>query len=94
MKAPQLIVDRILLTEKGVRLSEQHDKYVFQVAPGANKLEIKQAVQQLFKVTVTGVNTLHRAGKEKRNRRQLPGFTSASKRAVVTLKKGDKIDFK
>jgi large subunit ribosomal protein L23 len=94
MKDPQAVIRRILLSEKGARLSETQNKYVFQVAPDANKLEIRRAVGHLFKVEVTGVNTLNRAAKAKRNRRGQIGYTSSSKRAVVTLKEGQKIDFK
>lgn len=92
MKHPEAIVQKILLTEKGARLSEKENKYTFRVHPDANKIEIKQAVERLFKVKVTGVNTVSRQGKAKRNRRMMPGFRADSKRAIVTLKAGDKID--
>ena len=82
------------LTEKGSRLTEQDNKYLFEVSESANKVEIKRAVESLFKVKVTGVNTLTRLGKAKRNRRGQMGMRSSWKRAIVTLKTGDKIDLR
>lgn len=93
MRQGQIIVKRLDLTEKGARLSEKENKYLFEVDREANKVEIKRAVEQLFKVTVLRVNTLNRVGKAKRNRRQQVGFRPSWKRAVVTLKTGDKIEF-
>ena len=92
MKNAEGIIQKILLTEKGAGLTEKENKYSFRVHPDANKVEIKQAVERLFKVKVVGVNTLNRLGKAKRNRRQMPGFRADAKRAVVTLKAGDKIE--
>lgn len=92
MKHPQSIIQRLTVTEKGSRLSEAENKYLFKVHPGSNKNEIKGAVEQLFKVKVTKVNTLNRDGKTKRDRRGKMGTTSSWKRAIVTLKDGDKIE--
>lgn len=92
MKHVEGIIQKILLTEKGARLSEKENKYTFRVHPDANKVDIKRAVERLFKVKVTGVNTVSRPGKAKRNRRMMPGFRADTKRAVVTLKTGDKIE--
>jgi large subunit ribosomal protein L23 len=92
MKQPHEIIKRMDLTEKGSRLTEQSNKYLFEVVEDANKVEIKRAVEALFKVNVTGVNTLHRLGKAKTNRRGGVGFRPSWKRAIVTLKAGDKID--
>ena len=92
MKQPQNIIQRITLTEKGARLSEQENKYFIQVHPGANKVEIKAAVEQIFRVKVTKVNTINRDGKMKRDRRGRIGHAPSWKRAVVTLKEGDKIE--
>jgi large subunit ribosomal protein L23 len=92
MKDPHGIVQRMLVTEKGTTLQQKHNQYLFRVHPAANKLEIKRAVEQLFKVKVTRVNTMVRAGKNKRLRSMNYGMTSDWKRAVVTLKEGDKID--
>jgi large subunit ribosomal protein L23 len=67
--------------------------YTFVVSPSANKIEIRQAVESIFNVRVTNVNTLNRKGKRKRNRRQ-PTFGQRpdTKRAIVTLAEGDRID--
>ncbi len=92
MRQPQEIIKRMDLTEKGSRLTEKDNKYLFEVVGDANKVEIKRAVEALFKVTVNGVNTLNRMGKAKRNRRGQVGFRPSWKRAIVTLKAGDKID--
>ena len=92
MKHAEGLIEKIELTEKGARLTEEGNQYLFRVHPDANKMEIKQAVQRLFKVTVTQVNTLNRMGKAKRNRRGGSGFRTDWKRAVVSLKAGDKIE--
>lgn len=92
MKDMYQVIDRIMLTEKGTRLSEMENKYLFRVHPAANKAEIKEAVQELFKVKVTAVNTMQRKGKKKRERTANFGRTAGWKRAVVTLADGDKID--
>jgi large subunit ribosomal protein L23 len=92
MKNEQLVVQRVVLTEKGAILAETNNQYLFKVAKSANKLEIKDAVQKLFGVKVTNVNTMHRRGKKKRERSQKYGFTASWKRAVVTLADGDRID--
>ena len=93
MKDVYQVIQKVLLTEKGTRLSEEENKYVFNVHPDANKAEIKQAVEELFRVKVLAVNTMNRAGKKKRERTQSFGRTAAWKRAVVTLAEGSKIDF-
>lgn len=92
MKDVYQIIQKVMLTEKGTRLSEAENKYVFNVHPSANKAEIKQAVEELFKVKVTAVNTLNRQGKMKRERTPGRGCTAATKRAVVTLAADSKID--
>lgn len=92
MKSSRAVIQKVLLTEKGTRLTESDNQYLFNVHPEANKIEIRQAVEQMFKVHVTGVNTLNRLGKLKRDRRQQYGRRVSVKRAVVTLKAGDKIE--
>ncbi|MEK6681822.1 MAG: 50S ribosomal protein L23 [Nitrospirota bacterium] len=80
-----------LFTEKGINLKEKENKVVLQVKYDANKSEIKKAVENIFKVKVTDVNTLRILGKKKR----LGKFTGKRpdwKKAVVTLKKGEKLD--
>ena len=89
---PQDVVKRpIALTEKAARLREQN-KIVFEVAPSANKIQIREAIEALFSVKVTEVNTLIQRGKMKRM-----GRDSAKRRnwkkAVVTLRAGDDIQF-
>ena len=78
------------ITEKSTLLSE-HDSVVFKVAPKATKPEIKAAVEALFNVSVTGVNTLTQKGKTKRWKGK-PYTRSDVKKAIVTLKDGDTID--
>jgi large subunit ribosomal protein L23 len=86
------IIDSIRLTEKGTLLSEKHNKYVFRVKPYASKLQIKQAIEQLFGKKVVAVNTCNYAGKKKRERTASFGRKSHWKKAIVTLKEGDRID--
>jgi large subunit ribosomal protein L23 len=85
------VLRRPLITEKSTALQAQN-KYVFETADGANKPMIKQAVEKAFKVTVTGVNVVTMRGKTRRvGRRQIQ--TNPWKKAIVTLKPGDKIEF-
>lgn len=79
------------ITEKGTQLVGQ-GKYLFKVDVAANKLEIKKAVEDFFKVKVTKVNTMNYFGKKRRQRTLHYGKKPDWKRAVVTLKAGDKID--
>lgn len=84
------VLQRPLITEKNSALQAQ-GKYAFKVAEEANKEQIKQAVEKAFKVTVTGVNVMMVAGKRRRMRGR--EVTSPSwKKALVTLKSGDKIE--
>jgi len=92
MSPEQIIRRPIMLTEKANVLREKNNQVVFEVARTANKVEIKDAVQKLFKVKVTSVNTMVMRGKERRMGR---GYarTQNWKKAIVTLKAGDSIDF-
>jgi large subunit ribosomal protein L23 len=105
MRAPQSIIKRPLLTEKSQRLREtggaaerpaEGEDYAqqiaFEVVKDSNKIEIRNAVQSLFKVTVTGVRTQLVRGKEKRVGR-FNGRRPSWKKAIVTLKAGDSISF-
>ncbi|MEE8640558.1 MAG: 50S ribosomal protein L23 [bacterium] len=92
MKAPQDIVIRPIISEKMEYLQEAQRKYAFKVLPGANKIQIKDAVETIYKVTVTDVNVMNRMGK-KRRVRYTEGRRSSWKRAVVTLKEGDTIEY-
>ena len=85
-------IQTVILTEKATLLSEKLSKYTFRVAPTANKLEIKREVEQLFKKTVVSVNTANYAGKKKRERRADYGRKPHWKKAIVTLKAGEKLD--
>ena len=87
-----LIVKKMLMTEKGTRLKEATNQYTFEVDRGANKLEIRRAVEQQFNVKVKDVNTMTRQGKAKRLRTMSYGRTPAWKRAVVTLQDGQSIE--
>ena len=86
------IVQTVCLTEKATLLSEKHNKYVFRVNPKATKIQIKDAVQKLFKKSVLSVNTCNYAGKKKRERTASFGRKADWKKAIVTLKQGDKIE--
>ncbi len=92
MKNSADVVKRVLLTEKGTRLAEDQNKYLFRVSKNANKMEIKRAVEELFSVRVMAVNTMCRKGKKKRQRTAHFGTTSDWKRAVVTLQEGESIN--
>ena len=87
---PRDILLRPVVSEKSYGLLEE-GKYTFVVAPDANKTQIKQAVEEVFRVKVTGVNTLNRQGKRRRTRFGW-GKRVDTKRAIVTLAEGDRID--
>jgi large subunit ribosomal protein L23 len=85
-----------IVTEKMTSLGDKFNRYGFLVARSANKLQIKKAVEELYSVTVDSVNTMRYGGKIKtRNTKSglLVGKTAATKKAVVTLAEGNKIDF-
>lgn len=85
------VIKTVRLTEKGTRQGEKHNQYTIVADPRANKTQIRQAVQELFKVKVVRVNTLNVRGKLRRQRTTQAGRTSNWKKAIVTLKEGDKI---
>jgi large subunit ribosomal protein L23 len=85
------VLRRPVITEKSTEL-QSRNKYAFEIAEGANKPMIKQAVETAFKVKVTGVNVITVKGKERRIGRRLV-MTSPWKKAIVTLRPGDKIEF-
>ncbi len=86
------IIETASLTEKATLLSEKQNQYVFRVSPKANKIEIKRAIEQIFNKKVVSVNTANYAGKKKRERRADFGRKPHWKKAIVTLKEGEKID--
>jgi large subunit ribosomal protein L23 len=91
MSESYLILKHLLRTEKGVVQAEKDNQYFFSVTKNANKIQIKRAVEDIYKVKVQSVNTQVVPGKNKRVRTQL-GKTPDWKKAVVTLKEGQKID--
>lgn len=85
-----------IVTEKMTGQGDKYNRYGFLVARNANKIQIKKAVEELYSVKVESVNTLRYGGKVKsRNTKSglLTGRTAATKKAVITLVEGDKIDF-
>ena len=92
MRDPRDVLVKPVVSEKSYGRFDD-GVYTFVVHPDANKTEIRQAVELLFNVRVTKVNTLNRAGKRKRNRRQATfGKRPDTKRAIVTLAGDDRID--
>jgi large subunit ribosomal protein L23 len=90
VKNPRDVILKPVVSEKSYALLDANT-YTFIVHPAANKTEIKEAVQAIFSVRVTSVNTLYRKGKRKRTRRVL-GVRKTTKRALVTLHPDDKIE--
>jgi large subunit ribosomal protein L23 len=88
---PFEIIKTVRLTEKGSRQAEKHNQYTVVADRLATKPEIKQAVQELFKVKVVAINTLNVHGKFRRQRTSQAGQAPDWKKAIVTLKDGDKI---
>ncbi len=92
MISPQDIIIRPLLTEKGHKMKEAENKVLFKVRRDANKIEIKKAVEELFKVKVEKVATINYSGKLKRLGKH-EGRRSNWKKAIVTLMPDQKLDF-
>jgi len=86
------VIQTVRLTEKGARQSEKYNQYTIKADPRATKTQIRLAVQELFKVKVVKVNTLNVRGKARRQRTAQAGRAPGWKKAIVTLKEGDKID--
>ncbi len=84
------VIRRPIITEKTTRLAEQ-GQYVFEVAPTANKIEVKAAVEEIFKVKVRAVNIVHVRGKMRRMGRT-QGMSRPWKKAIVTLQEGQHIE--
>ena len=85
------IIKTVRLTEKGTRQAEQHNQYTVVADRRATKVQIRHAVQELFKVKVLRVNTMNVDGKLRRQRTAQAGRAPNWKKAIVTLKEGDKI---
>lgn len=92
MRAPHDIIIRPVLTEKALQLKEKENKIVVEVAKDANKIEIKHAFETLFNVKVKKVATVNVRPKKKRLGR-FEGRTRSWKKAIITLQKGEKLDF-
>jgi large subunit ribosomal protein L23 len=90
MPASHEVLVRPIITEKNTMLSEQ-GKYAFEVLPNVNKIEIKRAVEEVFKVKVAAVNVIRVPGKQRRMGRT-SGMTRSWKKAVVTLRPGERIE--
>jgi large subunit ribosomal protein L23 len=86
------VLKLVRLTEKASKLSSELGQYTFEVFKYANKHAIAEAVEQTFKVTVRRVNVMHTRGKNKKSRQGRPSIGSDYKKAIVTLKAGDKIE--
>ena len=89
---PYKIIKQPVLTERSTALQTDLNKYTFDVDPRANKVQIRQAIEQLFGVNVVRVNTMRVRGKPRRVRYQSYGHTPERKKAIVTLKEGQKIE--
>ncbi len=90
------ILIRPLVTEKFTAMGEKLNRYGFEVAKGANKIQIRKAVEELYGVNVAAVNTVRYAGKVKSRFTKsgvITGQKNSCKKAIVTLKEGEKIDF-
>jgi large subunit ribosomal protein L23 len=88
---PRDVLIKPVISEKSYGLLETEEKYTFLVRPDANKTQIKIAVEQVFNVKVTDVNTMNRQGKRKRTKGGF-GKRKDTKRAIVTLREGDRIE--
>lgn len=92
MRNLHTIIKKPLFTEKGARLKETENKILVEVERDANKLDIKRAIEEIFKVKVEKVATVTTNGKWKRYGRSI-GKRPDRKKAIITIKKGEKLDF-
>jgi large subunit ribosomal protein L23 len=92
MKDAQRVIRKPLVTEKSTQQKETTNQYAFEVDRKANKIEIQSAIERLFKVKVVGIRTSNVLGKTKRLGRKF-GKRPDWKKAIITLKEGDRIDF-
>ncbi len=86
------VIKTVVLTEKSSQAMEDSNKYTFKVAKGSNKIEIANAVEKIFNVKVSSVNTMNYTGKKKRKRTAMAGKKADWKKAIVTLKAGEIIN--
>ena len=93
MRDPHSVLIRPIYTEKSMWMQESANQYAFEVPLDANKIEIRQAIAQMFpKVKVIKINTIRRGGKRRRVRGLQAGLTKRTKRAIVTVAPGQSID--
>lgn len=92
MKDARQIILRPIVTEKSTVLRDTCNQYIFRVLPGATKIQIASAIEELFEVRVTKVRTIRMQGKMKRLGRNI-GRRPSWKKAIVTLAEGDSVDF-
>ncbi len=92
MKIIYDVIKKPLFTEKGMDIKERENKVLIEVHSGSNKHEIKKAVEDIFKVKVEKVATINEKGKMKKFGKSV-GRTPDRKKAVITLKEGEKLDF-
>lgn len=86
------IIKKPIFTEKGSNLKELHNKVLVEVVKDANKIEIKNAIEEIFKVKVDKISVINTIGKWKRFGRSV-GKRPERKKAIITLKQGEKLDF-
>lgn len=91
MKSIYNTIKKPLFTEKGMQLKENYNKILLEVDTKANKHEIKEAVEEIFKVKVSKVSTINEIGKLKKFGR-FQGKAAKKKKAIITLKEGEKLD--
>jgi large subunit ribosomal protein L23 len=92
MKNIYAVIKKPLFTEKGSSLKESQNKVLIEVSRDANKIDIKKSIEEIFKVKVDKVSTISVSGKWKRYGRSI-GKRPDRKKAIITLKKGEKLDF-
>lgn len=86
------IIKTVRISEKGAMQAEKFNQYTLVADRRANKIQIRKAVEELFKVKVVAVNTLNVRGKDRRKNTQHAGRDVHWKKAIITLKKGEKIN--
>lgn len=91
MKNPHSVIHSQIISEKGTDLSAENNQYLFRIAKEANRIEVKNAIEEIFSVKVKSVQVMNRKGKVK-HRGAITGRTSSSKRAVVRLQEGNTIN--
>jgi large subunit ribosomal protein L23 len=92
MKNIYTIIKKPIFTEKGAALKESLNKILVEVSKDANKIDIKRAIEEIFKVKVDKIATIHERGKWKRYGKSV-GKRPDTKKAIITLKKGEKLEF-